>query len=147
MVNSVLLSAKSALYSRILNNNCNVKSDTTRQNYKLMWSVLDGHAKTIAYNKSVAKMLGRDKTKKDAVVEQHRIALPWKCQHGYITKQQDQYFLGTNVVTHEDRVKFMHIELMEFQTDGYSPMKIAAADSNTVLSNSCEEDELYCQPH
>jgi hypothetical protein len=49
-------------------------------------------------------------------------------------KQQDEYFFGINVVTHEDGVKFMHIELMEVHTDGYSPMKMAAADSDTVCS-------------
>jgi hypothetical protein len=82
-VNSALLSAESALYGQILNSR-SVKSDETGQNYKLTWSVLDSHAKMIAYNKAVAKMLGRDKTKKDVVERQHRIALPWKCQYGYV---------------------------------------------------------------
>ncbi len=119
-VNTYMLTPEAAFNTVALNQD-QVKQDKTglmRQRYE---DVLAIHPKTVARKATIARLKGRESGK--ALVEEHRIPLPFKCDRSPVSSAVDPLFNGVKLNVYEDNSVHLHIELRGVQVDSYSPMK------------------------
>jgi len=87
--------------------------------------VLETHSKSTAHMSAVAKVKGRSSAE-GFFCEQH-IPLPRKVKHQLAAQADgDKFFFGRKVVQHPDGGRFLHLELVAEDQDGYVPVEVQA---------------------
>jgi len=95
--------------------------------------VLETHSKSTAHMRAVAKVKGRSST--EGFCHEQRIALPRKVQHQFAAQADgDKFFFGRKVVQYPDGSRFLHLELIAEDQDGYVPVEVQDGPVTRVAS-------------
>jgi hypothetical protein len=124
-------------FSHILNE-AKYKYDKSGLALKMAACKLNGHAKVIARNKLLGKLVGRDFTK-PCVMDELRIPLPFECEHNPVTPMQDNYFHRHQIVKYPECSKHFTIEFVGAKKDSWSPLK-SDISVNLYVFRPNEED-------
>jgi len=95
--------------------------------------VLETHSKSAAHMRAVTKVKGRSST--EGFFCEQRIPLPHKVKHQFAAQADgDKFFFGRKVVQCPDGSRFLHLELIAEDQDGFVPVEVQDGPVTRVAS-------------